>query len=161
MLTDYRIPARACPEPTVLHPGVVQRDPRLTNSAKLVYRKLHDMARRFEQVFPSVAYLARECGVCHRTASSAIALLRDHGLLRTRKRGFRSTLTYWLVRVARSAFERAVANSAALARRFGKPNSFGGFKSFGERVRENCTAKKRLLREQARMLLAQEALNTA
>ena len=119
------------------------------------------MRRRFDEVFPSILYLARECGVCVRTVSSALGALREHGLLRTRKRGFRSVLTYWLVKVARAAFERIVANSAAIARRYGQPNLSGGFKSFNQRRTTGLEAKKRLLREQARMLLAGAAHNTA
>lgn len=153
----YRIPARACPEPTVLHPGVVQRDPSLTNSAKLIYRKLHEMGRRFKEVYPSIMYLARECGIAVRTAKLALAQLRACGLLRTRKLGWGSTLTYRLLKVARSAFERLVANSAAFALRFTNPNFPGGFKGFPERRRCNVAAKKRLLREQGRVLLAEAA----
>lgn len=155
MQHHYRIPAPACPEATVLHPGVVQRDPRLTNSAKLIYRKLHEMGRRFKEVYPSIMYLARECGIAVRTAKLALAQLRAYGLLRTRKHGWGSTLTYRLLKVARSAFERLIANSAAFALRFTNPNLSGGFKSFPERRRCNVAAKKRLLRAQAKMLLAE------
>ncbi len=158
MLNSRIIP---CPPPTVLHPGAVQRDPSLTLSAKAVYRKLYEMRRRFKEVYPSIAYLARECGVCVRTVKSALCALRAHGLLRTRKRGFRSVLTYWLVEVARTAFERILANSAAIAHRYEHPNLSGGPRSFKDRERGAEAAKRRLLREQARTLLAQEAHNTA
>lgn len=113
------------------------------------------MARRFERVYPSIMYLARECGIAVRTAKLALAQLRACGLVATRKHGWGSTLSYRLLKVARSAFERLVANSAAFALRFTNPNLSGGFKSFGEREHLGLAAKKRLLREQARMLLAE------
>lgn len=83
-------------------PNGILQNPDLNPAAKLIWARLAQFAGAHGQAFPSMATLARECGVSERTAQRAVRLLMDQGFLERempseKDQGRRQTPTYFFL----------------------------------------------------------------
>jgi hypothetical protein len=71
---------------------LVGRRSRLTSNARLIGFCLSRYLNDRGEAYPSVETLANDAGVCRRTAFRALAELKKHGYVYSRKRPFKSSL---------------------------------------------------------------------